>query len=126
MSTSKTALVTGATSGLGFEAAAQLAESGWSTVIITGRTEERASEARGRLVARTGKDVFRSLVVDLDRSEDVTRAAEELPFPTPMQIGLDWCGNLQLGGVSPAEAAPVDRDESLNERVRMDVGQPHR
>ncbi len=78
MSSSNTALVTGATSGLGFEAAAQLAESGWSTVVITGRTEDRASEARGRLVARTGKDVFRTVVVDLDRSEDVTRAAAEL------------------------------------------------
>ena len=78
MSTSNTALVTGATSGLGFEAAAQLAESGWSTVIITGRTEARASEAKGRLVARTGKDVFRSLIVDLDVPEDVARAAAEL------------------------------------------------
>ena len=78
MSSSNTALVTGATSGLGFEAAAQLAESGWSNVIITGRTETRASEARGRLVARTGRDVFRSLVVDLDVPEDVARAAAEL------------------------------------------------
>jgi NAD(P)-dependent dehydrogenase (short-subunit alcohol dehydrogenase family) len=78
MTSSNAAFVTGATSGLGFEAAAQLAESGWSTVVITGRTESRASEARGRLVARTGKDVFRSLVVDLDRPEDVARAAAEL------------------------------------------------
>ncbi len=78
MSSSNTALVTGATSGLGFEAAAQLAESGWSTVIITGRTEARASDAKGRLVARTGKDVFQSLVVDLDQPEDVGRAAAEL------------------------------------------------
>lgn len=78
MSSSNTALVTGATSGLGFEAAAQLAESGWSTVFITGRTEARASEARDRLVARTGKDVFRTVVVDLDRPEVVIRAAAEL------------------------------------------------
>jgi NAD(P)-dependent dehydrogenase (short-subunit alcohol dehydrogenase family) len=78
MSSSNAALVTGATSGLGFEAAAQLAESGRSPVIVTGRTEARASEARGRLVARTGKDVFKTLVVDLDRPEDVSRAAAEL------------------------------------------------
>jgi NAD(P)-dependent dehydrogenase (short-subunit alcohol dehydrogenase family) len=47
-------------------------------VIITGRSESRASEAKGRLVARTGKDVFQTLVVDLDRPEDVARAAADL------------------------------------------------
>jgi NAD(P)-dependent dehydrogenase (short-subunit alcohol dehydrogenase family) len=78
MDSSKSALVTGATSGLGFEAAAQLAESGWQRVVVTGRTDARASEARRRLVARTGKDVFSTLIVDLDRPDEVTRAAAEL------------------------------------------------
>ena len=44
--TPKTALVTGATSGVGFEAAAQLAESGYARVTISGRSAERA-EADG-------------------------------------------------------------------------------
>jgi NAD(P)-dependent dehydrogenase (short-subunit alcohol dehydrogenase family) len=78
MSTPGTALVTGATSGLGFEAAAQLAERGWSQVIITGRTPERAALAGQELVARTGRDVFVPIAVDLNRSEDVMRAAEGL------------------------------------------------
>jgi len=73
-----TALVTGATSGLGFEAAAQLAEQGTSRVIITGRSPERANEARTALVERTGRDVFVTLAVDLNRPTDVTRAASEL------------------------------------------------
>jgi NAD(P)-dependent dehydrogenase (short-subunit alcohol dehydrogenase family) len=73
-----TALVTGATSGLGFEAAAQLADQGASNVIITGRTEERVSQAREALVARTGNDVFTTVVVDLNRSVDVKSAADEL------------------------------------------------
>ena len=34
----KTALVTGANSGIGFEAAAQLAEAGWGKVIVACRT----------------------------------------------------------------------------------------
>jgi hypothetical protein len=52
---------------------------------------------------------------------------DELPFPTPMQTGLDWCSNLELGvqalSVRAFRADPV---ELWNERVRMDVGQPHR
>ena len=55
-----TALVTGATSGLGFEAAVHLAEAGYGTVIISGRNAERAEAARAHLVERTGRDIFRS------------------------------------------------------------------
>jgi NAD(P)-dependent dehydrogenase (short-subunit alcohol dehydrogenase family) len=75
MNTSGTALVTGATSGLGFETAAQLAEQGWTQVIITGRTPERAALAGQELVARTGRDVFVPIAVDLNRTDDVMRAA---------------------------------------------------
>ena len=45
----RVALVTGATSGLGYEAGAQLAERGYSRVIITGRTEAKANGAAGSL-----------------------------------------------------------------------------
>ena len=106
MTSSNAALVTGATSGLGFEAAAQLAESGWPTVVITGRTESRASEARGRLVARTGKDVFRSLVVDLDRSEDVARAVADLK-ETGEKLDVLI---LNAGVVSGSERVMTDED----------------
>jgi hypothetical protein len=51
---------------------------------------------------------------------------EELPFPTPMQMGLDWCSNLQLGVPPSFSAAGADRDELFDERVWMDVGVPHR
>ena len=42
----RTGLVTGASSGLGFEASAQLAEQGYGRVIITARTQAKAEEAR--------------------------------------------------------------------------------
>ncbi|MCL1592733.1 MAG: SDR family NAD(P)-dependent oxidoreductase [Actinomycetia bacterium] len=74
----RTALVTGATSGLGFEAAGQLAEAGWSRVTITGRDAARAKAAAVQLRERTGKDVFETLVVDLNKSESVQQAASEL------------------------------------------------
>lgn len=69
-----TALVTGATSGLGFETAAQLAEQGVGEVVITGRSQAKADEARRRLVERTGKDVFSTLAVDLANLKTVEEA----------------------------------------------------
>jgi NAD(P)-dependent dehydrogenase (short-subunit alcohol dehydrogenase family) len=76
--TNKTALVTGATSGLGFEAAAQLAESGYAKVTITGRTVQKAEAARTELAARTGRDVFETLQLDLGNPASVQNAAREL------------------------------------------------
>ena len=56
----KTALVTGATSGLGFEAAAQLAEAGYGKIIISGRSHDGVEVARRDLVGRTGRDRVRN------------------------------------------------------------------
>lgn len=74
----RVALVTGATSGIGFEAAAQLAEAGWSDVIVTGRTLERANDARIRLSERSSSDVFRPLALDLGSPASVSDAAKAL------------------------------------------------
>lgn len=74
----KAALVTGATSGLGFEAASQLAEAGYGRITITGRNEERAETARAQLVERTGRDIFATVALDLNDPKSVQRAAETL------------------------------------------------
>jgi NAD(P)-dependent dehydrogenase (short-subunit alcohol dehydrogenase family) len=74
----QTALVTGATSGLGFEAALQTADAGYGRVIITGRSAERAETARATLAERSGKDVFETLEVDLNQTASVQRAVAEL------------------------------------------------
>ena len=73
-----TALVTGANSGLGFEAAAQLADAGYSRVILACRTAEKASAARTQLIERTGKQVFEVLVIDVAELKVSERAAQEL------------------------------------------------
>ena len=49
----KTVLLTGANSGLGFEAARQLAVAGWGKVILACRSESKAESARARLVELT-------------------------------------------------------------------------
>lgn len=74
----RTALVTGASSGLGYEAAAQLAELGCGTVIITARTDHKARFGAEGLVARTGKHTFEVLTLDLDTLKTVEAAAETL------------------------------------------------
>jgi NAD(P)-dependent dehydrogenase (short-subunit alcohol dehydrogenase family) len=74
----KTALVTGANSGLGFEAAAQLAADGWGRVILACRTVEKAEAAREQLVARTGRDPFAMLAVDTSEVASAEAAAAQL------------------------------------------------
>jgi NAD(P)-dependent dehydrogenase (short-subunit alcohol dehydrogenase family) len=74
----KTALVTGANSGLGFEAAAQLAEDGWGRVILACRSVEKAETARAQLAERTGKDPFAVLAIDTSEVASAEAAAEEL------------------------------------------------
>lgn len=82
-----TALVTGANSGFGFEAAAQLAEAGYRRVILACRTLEKASDARTRLVERTGRDIFDVLAIDVAELESSASAAQEV-IDRPDQIDL--------------------------------------
>lgn len=93
----KTALVTGATSGIGFEAAAQLAEVGYGRVIVTGRTIARAKDAAAALAKRTSRDVFVSVGLDLGDPSSVNSAAQKIA-----QLPLDAL-LLNAGLVSPGE-----------------------
>jgi len=74
----KSILVTGANSGLGFEASAQLAEAGYGKIILACRTEQKAEDARKKLVARVGRDPFKTLAVDVSSIASSKRAAQEL------------------------------------------------
>ncbi len=74
----RTVLVTGATSGIGFEAAAQLADAGYTSVIITGRSASRAKAAAAALAERTGRDVFESVELDLGDPDSTQAAAAAL------------------------------------------------
>ena len=75
---SKTALVKGANSGIGFEAASQLAEDGYGRVILACRTIEKADVAKEQLIQRTGKHVFEGLAVDVSEGKAAHAAVDKL------------------------------------------------
>lgn len=74
----KTALVTGANSGLGFEAAAQLAEAGYAQVVLACRTTEKGEAARQELIARVGSDPFETVGIDVSSIDSAEAASAEL------------------------------------------------
>lgn len=76
--TDKTVLITGSNSGIGFEAAAQLAKAGWGIVILACRTEEKAEAARKLLVDRTGRDPFKVLAIDTSEVDSAVAASDKL------------------------------------------------
>jgi NAD(P)-dependent dehydrogenase (short-subunit alcohol dehydrogenase family) len=72
------ALVTGATSGLGYAAARTLAGEGWREIIVTGRSLGRAQETVAQLAAETKTRVFTPLELDLDKPSSVQSALAAL------------------------------------------------
>ncbi len=82
----KTVLVTGANSGLGFEAATQLAEANYGRVILACRTLEKAEGAKRALVERVGVDPFETLEIDVS-SIASTRSACDVLVERGNQIG---------------------------------------
>jgi NAD(P)-dependent dehydrogenase (short-subunit alcohol dehydrogenase family) len=72
------ALVTGATSGLGYAAARLLAAQGYREVIVTGRSMARVKETGAQLAAETKKQVFTPLELDFDAPLSAQSAVAEL------------------------------------------------
>jgi len=74
----KTALVTGANSGIGFETAFQLESAGYGRVILACRTIEKGEHARNLLIDRGCKDVFETLAVDVSEVKSAISASKDL------------------------------------------------
>jgi NAD(P)-dependent dehydrogenase (short-subunit alcohol dehydrogenase family) len=72
------ALVTGATSGLGYAAARMLAAEGCREVIVTGRSLARIQETVAQLAAETKTQVFTPLELDLNAPTSVQSALAAL------------------------------------------------
>ncbi len=72
------ALVTGTTSGLGYSAAKQLVQDGWSHVIVTGRSQPRVDEAVNGLKIETVTQNITGIALDLDSFASVKKAVADL------------------------------------------------
>jgi dehydrogenase/reductase SDR family member 12 len=73
----RTAVVTGATSGLGRAAASQLADLG-ARVILVGRNPDKAEATRREIVSTTGNDNVAVALADLSLLADVRKLARRL------------------------------------------------
>ena len=72
------ALVTGATSGLGYAAARLLAAKGYREVIVTGRSVAQIKETAAQLAAQTKRQTFTPLELDLNDPANVQSAVAAL------------------------------------------------
>ena len=97
-------LITGANSGLGFEAARQFALSDRvSKVILACRNQTRAEEALQNLEALTGKKIFEILIVDVGDLDSCRKAAENLGTKVDGVI-------LNAGGSGGTEPTKITQD----------------
>jgi NAD(P)-dependent dehydrogenase (short-subunit alcohol dehydrogenase family) len=76
--TSRKALVTGSTSGIGFAIAALLAQEG-ATVVVNGRSQRGIEQALKRIRAQNNNDQVTGVAADLGTKEGVSRLIRELP-----------------------------------------------
>ena len=71
------ALVTGGSSGIGFECARQLAREGWHALIAS-RNQAASAEAVGRIVRESGEGAASALELDLASPDSVRELAQEI------------------------------------------------
>jgi NAD(P)-dependent dehydrogenase (short-subunit alcohol dehydrogenase family) len=83
--TGRRALVTGATSGLGYETALELLKHG-AEVIIAARNPEKSAKAAAGLAAASGRPEPATLDLDLSDLTSVAKAAAELTEPLDLLV----------------------------------------
>ena len=106
-----TALVTGATSGIGRAAALQLAQLG-AEVIVHGRDAERGSKVVQEIQNAGGKARF--IAADLADADDVRRLAAEAG---PVDILVNNAGVYKFGATADTDDAFFDEHVNINLRA---------
>lgn len=119
---SKTILITGANSGLGFDSARQFAQRGWTKVIIGARSEAKADAARQQLMGLTGlkAEVFGSAIMDMYKPETVQQAVAALAAAGTRLDGVV----LNAGGLPPErdDGLPHQLPTGVTELYAMNIG----
>lgn len=106
-----TALVTGATSGIGRAIALQLAERG-AEVVVHGRSAERGAEVVREIESSGGKARF--VAADLGDADDVRRLATDAG---PVDILINNAGIYKFGGTTDTDDAVFDEHVNVNIRA---------
>ncbi|MBX4868773.1 SDR family oxidoreductase [Rhizobium bangladeshense] len=108
-----TALITGASSGIGAIYAHRLAKQGYDLIIVA-RNEERLRALADRLTTETGRTV-ETLVADLGRKVDLSRVESVLKGDRSITLLVNNAG---FGGTAPLLAADVDK---MQEMIELNV-----
>lgn len=106
-----TALVTGATSGIGREVALQLASRG-AEVVVQGRNAERGAKTVCDIENAGGKARF--VTADLNNTDDVRRLAAE---SGPVDILINNAGVYEFGATADTDDATFDEHVNVNLRA---------
>lgn len=109
--TGSTALVTGATSGIGREIALQLAALG-AEVVVHGRSAERGAETVRDIENAGGAARF--VAADLNDADDVRRLAREAG---PVDILINNAGIYEFGATAETDDPTFDRHVNINLRA---------
>jgi NAD(P)-dependent dehydrogenase (short-subunit alcohol dehydrogenase family) len=109
--TGTTALVTGATSGIGRAIALQLADRG-AEVVVHGRSEERGAEVVRQIESLGSKARF--VAADLNDPDDVRRLAAAAG---PVDILVNNAGVYKFGATSDTDDATFDEHVNINVRA---------
>jgi NAD(P)-dependent dehydrogenase (short-subunit alcohol dehydrogenase family) len=114
----KDALVTGGGSGVGFAAAALLADAGCRRVVVACRSEDKAERACSELTRATGQSVFHPLAIDVADLESVRTAVRRLTAARPLDLLL------LNAGVLPGSGTSISRD-GIEETTAVSVAGHH-
>jgi NAD(P)-dependent dehydrogenase (short-subunit alcohol dehydrogenase family) len=108
----KTCLVTGATSGIGFETACGIAQLG-ATLVVVGRTREKCLAAADQIKKRTANPNVDGLAADLSDQKEIRRLATEFKSKySRLHVLVNNAGGMFLNG--QVNAAGVEMTLALN------------
>ncbi|MEF0940925.1 SDR family NAD(P)-dependent oxidoreductase [Rhizobium sp. BR 362] len=103
-----TALVTGASTGIGALYAHRLAKRGYDLILVA-RNRDRLTTLAGRLTAETGRTI-EVIAADLNEKADLARIEETLRNDASITLLVNNAG---VGGTAPLLASDIDKMEGM-------------